>query len=236
MNSFRKSNLQNITNIFEAKTGVELESAPVWRYPIKKYVVIAAVLVCSFTMTAFAASLFSSLSGDDLSLSSTYEGNGIVSIQVENKSDKDLNFQKQLKLMRWSTSEEIAPLSDNIIFENTEIKANTSGTMTIDLSAAYDFSVLEQPLVDDHYYFVLTNNNFLFGQDWMCSIEFTEPIITPIQEPTPINSSTSLRPTLLTRLSGKRGTRNTCPIVRSFSTIWMGMLFLPLHHIFLSIC
>lgn len=41
--------------------------------------------------------------------------------------------------MRWSTSEEIAPLSDNIIFENTEIKANTSGTMTIDLSAAYDF-------------------------------------------------------------------------------------------------
>lgn len=187
MNSFRKSNLQNIKNIFEEKTGVELESAPVWRYPIKKYVVIAAVLVCSFTMTAFAASLFSSLSGDDLSLSSTYEGNGIVSIQVENKSDKDLNFQKQLKLMRWSTSEEIAPLSDNIIFENTEIKANTSGTMTIDLSAAYDFSVLEQPLVDDHYYFVLTNNNFLFGQDWMCSIEFTEPIITPIQEPTPIN-------------------------------------------------
>lgn len=90
-------------------------------------------------MTAFAASLFSSLSGDDLSLSSTYEGNGIVSIQVENKSDKDLNFQKQLKLMRWSTSEEIVPLSDNIIFENTEIKANTSGTMTIDLSAAYDF-------------------------------------------------------------------------------------------------
>ena len=135
MNSFRKSNLQNIKNIFEEKTGVELESAPVWRYPIKKYVVIAAVLVCSFTMTAFAASLFSSLSGDDLSLSSTYEGNGIVSIQVENKSDKDLNFQKQLKLMRWSTSEEIAPLSDNIIFENTEIKANTSGTMTIDLSA-----------------------------------------------------------------------------------------------------
>lgn len=164
MNSFRKSNLQNIKNIFEEKTGVELESAPVWRYPIKKYVVIAAVLVCSFTMTAFAASLFSSLSGDDLSLSSTYEGNGIVSIQVENKSDKDLNFQKQLKLMRWSTSEEIAPLSDNIIFENTEIKANTSGTMTIDLSAAYDFSVLEQPLVDDHYYFVLTNNNFLFGR------------------------------------------------------------------------
>ena len=72
MNSFRKSNLQNIKNIFEEKTGVELESAPVWRYSIKKYVVIAAVLVCSFTMTAFAASLFSSLSGYYLSLSSNY--------------------------------------------------------------------------------------------------------------------------------------------------------------------
>ena len=123
--------------------------------------------------------------------------------------------------------------------------------MTIDLSAAYDFSVLEQPLVDDHYYFVLTNNNFLFGQDWMCSIEFTEPIITPIQEPTPINpveadkvsvskvtenSSTILIPTLLTRLSASEERGIPVPIVRSFSTIWMGMLFLPLHHIFLSIC
>ena len=45
MNSFRKSNLQNIKNIFEEKTGVELESAPVWRYPIKKYVVIALSLI-----------------------------------------------------------------------------------------------------------------------------------------------------------------------------------------------
>lgn len=178
--------MHNIKNIFEEKTGVKLETVSTWHYPLKKYMVIAAMLVCSFTMMGFTISSFSSLAGDDLSLSSTYEGNGIVSIQVENKSDKDLNFQEQLKLMRWSTSEEIAPLNDNIIFENTEIKANSSGTMTIDLSSAYDFSVLEQPLVDDHYYFVLTNNNFLFGQDWMCSIEFSEPIITPVQEPTPM--------------------------------------------------
>ena len=24
----------------------------------------------------------------------------------------------------------------------------------------------------DWYYFVLTNNNFAFGQDWMCSFDF----------------------------------------------------------------
>ncbi len=186
MNSFHKSNLQNIKNVFEEKTGVELEHTPVRHHLIHKWMVVVAVLVCSFTMMAFAVNRFSSLSGDDLSLSSVYEGNGIVSIRVENKSDIDLKFQKQLKLMRWSTSEEIPPLNDNIIFEDTEIKAKSNSTMTIDLSAAYDLSILEQPLIDDHYYFVLTNNNFLFGQDWMCTIEFAEPIITATQEPTPI--------------------------------------------------
>ena len=186
MNSFHKSNLQNIKKVFEEKTGVELEHTPVRRSSMHTWVVIAAVLVCCLTMMAFAVNRFSSLSGDDLSLSSVYEGNGIVLIQVENKSDLNLQFQKKLKLMRWSTSEEIPPLNDNIIFEGTEIKANSDGTMTIDLSAAYDLTLLEQPLLDDHYYLVLTNNNFMFGQDWMCTVKFAEPILTDTQEPTPM--------------------------------------------------
>ena len=48
--------------------------------------------------------------------------------------------------------------------------------MTIDLSGAYDLALLEQPLTDDWYYFVLTNNNFAFGQDWHCTVEFAEPV------------------------------------------------------------
>jgi hypothetical protein len=58
--------------------------------------------------------------------------------------------------------------------------------MTVNLSKAYDMDTLEQPLTDDWYYFVLTNNNFIFGQDWMCSVDFAEPIYTPAEEPVPI--------------------------------------------------
>lgn len=185
MDSFNRTNLQNIKDIFEEKTGVALETRR-HRQPVRTAMLVAAVLVCSLAMTAFAASLFSSLSGDELSLSATYERNGIVSIQVENQSDKELCFQQQLKIMRWSTGEEITPLSDEIAFSGTEFKAHTSGVMTVDISNAYNMNFLEQPLTDDHYYFVLTNNNFVFGQDWMCAVTFAEPIKTVEEEPIPV--------------------------------------------------
>lgn len=184
MNSFSKTNLRNIKDIFEEKTGVEL--APRHRRPIGVSVLVAAVVVCCLTMTAFAVSLFSSLDGDELSLSATYNGNGLVSIQIENRSNKNLSFQPQLKLMRWSTNEEIVPTSGEAVFSGTEFRAHTSGVMTVDLSQAYNMDVLEQPLTDDHYYFVLTNNNFVFGQDWMCSVFFAEPITTVVETPHPI--------------------------------------------------
>lgn len=41
-------------------------------------------------------------------------------------------------------------------------------------------------IVDDHYNFVLTNNNFMFGQDWMCTVSFSDPIETIAEEPDPI--------------------------------------------------
>jgi len=185
MDSFNKTNLQNIKDIFEEKTGVALETR-CRRQPIRAAMLVAAVLVCSLTMTAFAVSLFSSLSGDELSLGATYEGNGIVSIRVENRSDKELRFQQQLKIMRWSTSEEIAPLSNEVTFSGTEFEAHTNGVMTVDLSKAYDMDFLEQPLTDDNYYFVLTNNNFMFGQDWMCFVTFADPIKTVVEEPIPV--------------------------------------------------
>ena len=159
MDSFNRTNLQNIKNIFEEKTGVDLDMGRQHRHPIKSAMLIAAVLICSLTTTAFAVSLFSSLSGDDLSLSATYAGDGVVSIYIENRSDKKLSFQKQLKLMQWSTSEEIEPKSGEVIFSGTEFDAHTSGVMTVDLSEAFDVETLEQPLIDDNYYFLLTNNN-----------------------------------------------------------------------------
>lgn len=68
MDSFNQTNLQHIKNIFEEKTGIELNTRPRHRRPVKAAISVAAVLVCTLTMTAFAVSLFSSLSGDDLGL------------------------------------------------------------------------------------------------------------------------------------------------------------------------
>lgn len=51
-----------------------------------------ATIFCCFTMTASAFSLFSSISEDDLSISATYNGMGLVSVQAENKSGKELRF------------------------------------------------------------------------------------------------------------------------------------------------
>lgn len=185
MDSFDKANLQNIKTIFEEKTGADLDVRQ-HRYPMKAAMLVAAILLCGFTMTAFAFRIFSPLSGDELSLCAAYEGDGIVSIQVENQSDRTLRFQKQLKLMLWSADKEIEPVSDGIVFDRTDFEAHTNGVMTIDLSKAYDMDFLEQPLTNDHYYFVLTNNYFLFGQDWMCSVSFAEPVETPVDVITPI--------------------------------------------------
>lgn len=185
MDSFNKSNLQNIRNIFQERTGVNPNTGIPRPFPLR-IVAVAAFMVCCLSIMAFSFGQFSSLSGDDLALSASYEGNGIISVWIENRSDRELNFQTRLKLMRWSTGEEILPLSDDILFSGTQFKAHTSGFMTLDLSSAYDMELLEQPLTDDHYYLVLTNNHFAFGQDWMCSVEFAEPVITVKEDPLPL--------------------------------------------------
>ena len=184
MEPFNRTHLKNIQHIFEEKTQVSLKPIR-FRRSVRLGLVLAAVLVCGLTMTAFAMGMFSSLSGDDLRLAAEYQGDGIVSVQVENLSDRDLCFEPQLKLMRWSTGEEIPPVSDSILFTGTEIRAHDSGIMTIDLSRAYDMAALEEPLSDDHYYFVLTNNNFTFGQDWMCAVFFSEPVEQPATDHEP---------------------------------------------------
>ena len=51
-------------------------------------VMVTAVLALLLLTTAFTYPLFSPLDGDALTLSAVYEGSGIVSIQVENRSHK----------------------------------------------------------------------------------------------------------------------------------------------------
>ena len=174
MRSFSEENYRNIQSLFTEKTGVPLRKRRAAR--IVPFALAAAVLAALLTVTALAANLFSPLTGDDLALGAVYEGDGIVSVQVENRSDNELKFQEQLRLMCWDTSEEIAPeRSAAVRFTNTAFAPHTGGVMTLDLSDAYDLAALDESLAQGGYYLVLTNANFVFGQDWMCFIHAAAP-------------------------------------------------------------
>lgn len=212
MDSFTKANLQNIKLRFEQETGAKL-TVRRRRPAIRTAVVLAAVLICLATAAAASTGLFSALSGDDLGFSAIYEGDGIVSIRVENRSGKTLQFQKQLKLTRWSAGEPLTPVGP-VRFENTEIAPHSREVMTVDLSDAYDLGLLEQPLADDHYYLTLTNNNFVFGQDWMCSVDFAAPISTPAQSPAPAPVDPAAREAAEESLRFYFEANTTDPVVR----------------------
>lgn len=186
MSRFKKENLRHIQAIFEEKTGADLNPAHRYhpRRTVRTTLVFAAVLIFATLMLGFTGRLFTPLDDDELTLSGSYEGNGIVSIYVENGSDKNLTFQKKTKLMRWVGSEEVETLGGKVIFENTEFPAHSSGTMTLDISKAYDVKALEESDTSgEWFYFVLTNNDFLFGHDWMCSVTFGTKKETAPEEP-----------------------------------------------------
>lgn len=185
MKRITRKNLQNIRRIFQEKTGVDLNAYQEQqvRSVHKLWILAAAVIIC-FAMAAFAWPLFSSLDGDELSLHGSYEGNGVVSVYVENRSDKTLRFQSQVRLMRWVTSQEMPRLPGAPVFTNTEFAPRSAGVMTIDLSAAYDLNAIEENYNrEEWFYLLLTNNNFLFGQDWMCSVSFGRQETKPETEP-----------------------------------------------------
>ena len=190
MNRFTKNNLRNIRQTFEEKTGVNLNVERRVSPKKTKYLLLAAAL-CALLLASCARTLFLGLNGDDLSLKGTYLGDGIVSIEVVNRSDKALEFQKQVKLMGWRNGE-VEPLPGGTVrVENTRFPAHSGGTMLVDLSEAYDIKALENgtwgTLEESGYYLVLTNHDFLFGHDWMCFFHFSEPAeeITPTEPETP---------------------------------------------------
>ena len=198
MRSFSEKNYRNIQSLFTEKTGVPLRKRRVAR--AAPFVLAAAVLAALLTVTALAADLFSPLAGDDLALGAVYEGDGVVSVHVENRSDKELKFQGQLRLLRWDTSEEIAPKRGAAVrFANTTFAPHTEGVMTLDLSRAYDLEALDEPLAQGGYYLVLTNSNFVFGQDWICFIHAAAPEETgetaeAVPEKTPEPTAAPLAP------------------------------------------
>ncbi len=148
---------------------------------IVKPVLIVALLVATLSLSAFAYSLFSGIDGDELSLDAQYLGDGKVTITVNNLADKNLQFDEVVRLEQWSTAQ--------VIFETTVdmpmIKAGESGVIEIEIPSEF-IAQLEIPLLDtDWYHFLLTTNNFAFGQTWQSSIRFAESIKTEKNEEYP---------------------------------------------------
>lgn len=185
MKRMSKNNLNHIKIMFEEKSGVKLEGKfkganheGIIELVSKKRTKIiwaASLALCFLVFGAFGFVKFSGLNGDEARFVSAYQGEGVVKLMVTNQSDKALELQKQLKLMRWSTGEEIKGDKDKIVYSEMSVNPGECKEITIDLSLAYDVEALEKQLEEkDHYYFVLTNNDFVFGQDWMCSVDFEE--------------------------------------------------------------
>lgn len=176
MSRMTKQNLNNIKDRFERETGAELKPAHS-RIPIRKVLVLAAVIALGILMTAFTYPLFSALDEDELSLWGTYMGNGIVSVRVENASDKVLEF-KDVKLFSWNDGEVEKLPGGEVIMGNPRFEPHSEGCLTVNLSGAYDIEALETTVPgkpkESWYYLLLTNNSFLFGHDWMCSFHFVE--------------------------------------------------------------
>ena len=174
MGKMTKQNVDNIKDRFERETGARLQPS---RFPGNRVLLVAAVIAVGAVLAAFSSPLFTPLEGDELSLSGEYLGNGIVSVQVKNDSDKVLTIT-DAKLFSWNDGEVEKLPGGKVLLENTKIEPHSEGMLTVDLSGAYDVECLESTVPgkpkDSWHYLLLTNHSFLFGHDWMCSFHFAQ--------------------------------------------------------------
>ena len=190
MNRMQKHNLYNIKRNFEKKTGTRLifagskeeaafaeAAAPRKRLP--RVALIAAIITAFFTLTAFAVSIFSTLAGDDLTMTASYSGSGIVWVEITNQSHKNLKLEPKMNLYYYSTQKLVASTGEEPYIENLSIPANSTERVRLDLRRTYDIEALENTK-NDFYYLQMTNDSFLPGQKWSCQVSFVvSDYVTP---------------------------------------------------------
>lgn len=193
MNRMQKNNLYNIQRIFEKKTGTRLPSTGVGqkaacaepavpRKRIPRVALIASIVAVFFTFTAFAVSIFSTWAGDSLTITASYYGDGIVWVEITNRSDKNLKLEPKMKLYYYSTQELVESTGEEPYIENLTIPANTTEKVRLDLRRTYDIEALENSK-NDFYYLQMTNDRFLLGQKWSCMVSFAvSDYVTPWYE------------------------------------------------------
>ncbi|MBD5460478.1 MAG: M23 family metallopeptidase [Lachnospiraceae bacterium] len=183
MKKYSRKNLKVIQTIVQNETGAALVAERrLTRYKIRRMALLTVSLLCFAILCAFAYQKFSSLSGDEAMFAAVYQGEGRFELIVVNESDRELRLQDKVKLMQWSTGREVEGEPDKIRMKVVTIAPHSQGIVSIDLSEGYDISALEEKLPDgDGYYFVLTNNDFVFGQDWMCFFTFETELTDDVE-------------------------------------------------------
>ena len=132
---FTRENLNNIKDIFQAETGVQLKRKKT-SHTVRLVVVFAALLAC-MGLNALGGGMFDSENGDKLAINAEYMGDGIIHVHIENKSDNTLEFQELLQLKRAYAQDDMEQ-KGQLKFQNTKFRSHSSGTMIIDVSDAYD--------------------------------------------------------------------------------------------------
>ena len=183
MEKYNRKSFRNIQTIVQDKTGAVITTNRklAW-YKTRRMALMTGCLLCFVMLCAFSYAKFSSLDGDDLGFAPAYQGEGRFEIVIMNFSDKELKLQDKVKVMQWSTSKEVEGDTEKIRMSGLTIAPHSQGIVTIDISEGYDVGAMEENLQEgDWYYFLLTNNNFAFGQDWMCSFDFEKESVEDVE-------------------------------------------------------
>lgn len=158
----------NIRHIIEADEYID---AKTYHICIRRIALIAAILTMALCLCAFTYSYFSTLAGDNLILTATYAGEGIVHAHVENQSDRELKLEPAIKLLYYSDKEPVDTIGEDPIITGLTIPAKSKQTVRIDLRNAYDLDELEHTY-NDFILLQLTNKGFAPGQKWTCIVSF----------------------------------------------------------------
>ena len=158
----------NLRYIHEADTYFDRKT---YHISLRRIAVLAAILIVILSLCAFTYSYFSTLAGDNLILTATYAGDGIVLALVENQSDRDLHLEPVVKLLYYSDKDPVATTGDNPMITGLTIPANSKQTVRIDLRNAYDLYELEHTY-NDFILLQVTNKGFKPGQKWNCIVSF----------------------------------------------------------------
>ena len=160
----------NVRYVQEAE---EYLDSKTYHITIRKLFWIAAVLITALSLCAFTYGYFSTLAGDNMVLTATYAGEGIVLAHVENQSSRDLKLEPVVRLLYYSDRDPVATTGHEPVITGLTIPANSKQTVRIDLRNAYNLDELEHTY-NDFILLQLTNKGFAPGQKWTCIVSFRQ--------------------------------------------------------------